>query len=104
MTSTPVSGAVDRPFAAMPGLESTPAASLPGRRPSKEGLTPSQTEQQSQQQRPRLGSGIKGTSVPRKLDNQIRFSLSDEDSSPCPSPPKAAPPAPPGATVCELFF
>ncbi|XP_059153542.1 bromodomain-containing protein 3-like isoform X2 [Physella acuta] len=99
MTSTPVSGAVDRPFAAMPGLESTPAASLPGRRPSKEGLTPSQTEQQSQQQRPRLGSGIKGTSLPRKLDNEMRFSLSDEDSSPCPSPPKAAPPAPPGATV-----
>ncbi|KAH9514579.1 Bromodomain-containing protein 2, partial [Bulinus truncatus] len=32
-------------------------------------------------------------------DNPIRFSLSDEDSSPCPSPPKAAPPAPPGATV-----
>uniref|UniRef100_A0A2C9KCG6 Bromodomain-containing protein 2 n=1 Tax=Biomphalaria glabrata TaxID=6526 RepID=A0A2C9KCG6_BIOGL len=95
MTSTPMPGNVDRPFAAMTGIESTPAASLPGRRPSKEGLTPIQSDQ-SQQARPR--TGMPGNGMPRK-DNPIRFSLSDEDSSPCPSPPKAAPPAPPGATV-----
>ncbi|KAH9514576.1 Bromodomain-containing protein 2 [Bulinus truncatus] len=93
MTSTPMPSSVDRPFAAMPGLESTPAASLPGRRPSKEGLTLIQTDQH-QRSRP----GMTGNNMPAK-DNPIRFSLSDEDSSPCPSPPKAAPPAPPGATV-----
>ncbi|GFN82764.1 hypothetical protein PoB_000927000, partial [Plakobranchus ocellatus] len=97
MTSTPLPGAYDRQFGPpAPGVESTPVASLPGRRPSKEG--------QQQPGRPGVTgvptptSGASGPAV-RKLDNTSRFSLSDEDSSPCSSPTKTAPPAPPGATL-----
>ena len=94
MTSTPMPGSYDRQFGPpAPGLESTPVASLPGRRPSKE----------AQQQPSRVPTSTPSGAGLRKLDNPSRFSLSDEDSSPCPSPTKAAPPAPPGATLCELY-
>ncbi|KAK3705141.1 hypothetical protein RRG08_005530 [Elysia crispata] len=89
MTSTPMPGSFDRQFGPpAPGIESTPVASLPGRRPSKE----------AQQQLSRVPTTTPSGATARKLDSN-RFSLSDEDSSPCPSPTKAAPPAPPGATL-----
>ncbi|BFZ05526.1 hypothetical protein BsWGS_08565 [Bradybaena similaris] len=100
MTSSPVSGPLDRRFPLV-GPEGTPATSLPGRRPSKEAMIPSSAEQLSQQIPPRMGSVFLGT-APQKLDDHLRFSLSDEDSSSSPHPPKpqpSVPPAPPGATM-----
>lgn len=109
MTSTPLPGTTtnERSFIPPSNLESTPIASLPGRRPSRDGIIgiepqPMSMSQQPLNQPPRMSVGPAGFPR-RKLDvPPTRFSLSDEDSSPCSSPPKAAPPAPPGATICKL--
>ncbi|CAG5124971.1 unnamed protein product, partial [Candidula unifasciata] len=97
VSSSPVPGTLDRRFPLIPGPEGTPATSLPGRRPSKE----AQPQQMSQQIPPRIGSVFLG-STSQKLDDHLPFSLSDEDSSSSPHPPKpmsSVPPAPPGATM-----
>ncbi|CAG5119777.1 unnamed protein product [Candidula unifasciata] len=71
----------------------------PGRRPSKDNnVVAMQTQQQHQ---PRTQPANPETALPgaaaRKADNLVHLSLSDEDSSPCPSPPNSAPSAPLGA-------
>merc|ERR1712110_1005307 len=105
MTSTPVPGSVDRQFmSSTPGLDGTPVSSLPGRRPSKDGMPELQQapgtqmphlqqQQQQQHQQPpsqllRPGAG----GQPASIGSRNRFSLSDEDSSPSSSPSKPAPP------------
>ncbi|XP_012940010.1 mucin-5AC [Aplysia californica] len=75
MTSTPVPAAVDRPFVSTPGLDSTPVASLPGRRPSKEGMPVSLPEQQppqqqQQQQQQQNGEGDTSSDQPRRSSSE----------------------------------
>ena len=109
MTSTPVPGSVDRQFmSSNPGLDGTPVSSLPGRRPSKDGMPELQqvpgTQMPQLQQQPQPAQMVRpGTGQPASIGSRNRFSLSDEDSSPSSSPSKPAPPAPPGATICKFL-